>query len=86
MGQAARDAAAFWLRLGYFPPGLSSALVERLDAWAMRVEMAGPTALTALRAETGLPELSEPADDLAALEDEELDPEAQQHPRPPAHA
>jgi hypothetical protein len=49
--------------------------VERLDAWPMCVETAGPTALTALRAEAGLPELSAPADDLAALEDEELDPE-----------
>jgi hypothetical protein len=57
MPTAMHEAARFWIREGYYSPGLSSALIEQLDAWVMRFSMAHPATQAAVRAEASLPPL-----------------------------
>jgi hypothetical protein len=54
MPPTTREHAAWFLTHGYFLPGTSSALLDRLDGWAARAEIAGPATLAALRTEAGL--------------------------------
>ena len=54
MPEALHEAARFWLAEGYYPPGLSSAQIERLDGWVMPISMAGPETMAALRTAAGI--------------------------------
>jgi hypothetical protein len=54
MSKELHEAARFWLREGFYAPGLTSWHIERLDGWLMRVSMAGPETLAALRKAAGI--------------------------------
>jgi hypothetical protein len=54
MSEELHEAARFWLAEGYYPPGVSSAQIERLDGWLMRISTASPEILATLRAAAGI--------------------------------
>jgi hypothetical protein len=55
MSEELHAAVRWWLREGYYAPGLTSAQIDRIDGFLMRASMAGPETMATLRAAAGLP-------------------------------
>jgi hypothetical protein len=54
MSEELHAAVRWWLREGYYAPGLTSAQIDRIDGFLMRASMAGPETMAALRAAAGI--------------------------------